>query len=315
MEEYEEKRADWMIVFFSVAISIIVMRISFFLIDIVDIYFGFLPGICIWFVKTNCFSFIISLCCAIYVVRILKDKSYKTNMNVLIILVILAIIPIHIKIGSNPVLINGRNNQIEVIYDQDISGVNITCKLMDKGKKYKPLICFLGSLTWWQGVDLLAKAVVLLVKRYSTPVKLLIIGDGPLRSEISRILKLTNVEFEITGFLPHIEALKLLGKSDVLVVPRKYSSITESCIPIKVIEAWALGVPVIITKHKILLTMGLKNMEHVMYCQPDPQSIAQSILSILNDAKLRNALSCSGLRVAQNFDYDTLAQRIVQCAS
>lgn len=41
------------------------------------------------------------------------------------------------------------------------------------------IIGFIGYLEWWQGVDILVKAVAKIKNLLDKPVKLLIVGDGP----------------------------------------------------------------------------------------------------------------------------------------
>jgi outer membrane biogenesis lipoprotein LolB len=52
-------------------------------------------------------------------------------------------------------------------------------------------------------------------------------------------------------------------------------STTSSNIPIKLLEAWVLGVPVVITKHKIFDVLGLVDRKHVVFCEPDVVDIAE----------------------------------------
>jgi glycosyltransferase involved in cell wall biosynthesis len=68
-----------------------------------------------------------------------------------------------------------------------------------------------------------------------------------------------------------------------MVLPRRKTPTTESGIPIKVVEAWALGVPVIVTKHQVFLDYRIKNYEDVIYCEPEPNSIANAILTLLTN--------------------------------
>ena len=53
-----------------------------------------------------------------------------------------------------------------------------------------------------------------------------------------------NILYVITGFLPHLEALKKMTILDVLAVPSRRNPATEFNIPIKILEAWAIGIPV-----------------------------------------------------------------------
>ena len=51
---------------------------------------------------------------------------------------------------------------------------------------------------------------------------------------------------------------------DVSVSPRKRIGTTELNIPIKVIEAWALGIPIITTKHKVFLKYGIRDLKDII---------------------------------------------------
>jgi glycosyltransferase involved in cell wall biosynthesis len=179
-------------------------------------------------------------------------------------------------------------------------------------RKNAHIIGFLGSLAWWQGADVLVKAVAKLKDMLDKPVTLLIVGDGPERRKIEELCRQLGVNCCITGFVRHEEALRYLMGFDVLVVPSIRTSTTESNVPIKVIEAWALGVPVITTKHEVYEYMGLKDGEDIVYCDPDPNDLANKILAVLKNEGLRKRLSERGSLLAKNFYYDDIALRLLE---
>lgn len=171
---------------------------------------------------------------------------------------------------------------------------------------------FIGTIFWWQGVDILANAVA--IARARNPnIRLLIIGDGPPeeRETVERICRNLSVQCEITGYLPHEEALRKLSEVDVMVIPSRRMSTRETKIPIKIIEAWALGVPVITTKHKVFLDYGIRHLQEVVYCEPEPKNVAEAILLVLSDQKLRQSLRLNGHEIAKKFDYDKIATRMI----
>jgi glycosyltransferase involved in cell wall biosynthesis len=173
----------------------------------------------------------------------------------------------------------------------------------------KVRIGFIGSLAWWQGVDILAVAVTK-VKKKLPNVELFIVGDGPLRERVIEICKSGGVSFKVTGYVPHDVALAYLKNFDVLVLPSRRTSATESHIPIKVVEAWALGVPVIVTSHKIFKSV-CKDGEDVVFVKPDPNDVAEKILLVISDSKLREKLSRNGQILARNFNYNEIAKRLL----
>lgn len=169
---------------------------------------------------------------------------------------------------------------------------------------------FIGSLSWWQGVDILAYAMPLIGKEMPS-VKLVVIGDGELRPMLEGLCKELNVTYEVTGFLPHEEALRRLSMLDVMVLPSKSISTTESNLPIKVLEAWALGVPVIVTRHRVFVDNHIRGGEDVIYCEPNPESVAKAILLLLNDDKMKLKLAKRGPKLAECFDYAKIVEKIL----
>jgi glycosyltransferase involved in cell wall biosynthesis len=175
--------------------------------------------------------------------------------------------------------------------------------------KDKVRIGFLGSLTWWQGVDILAEAVAI-VKERLPDVELFVVGDGPMRNKVAEICGKHKVKCVITGFVPHEEALRYLRSFDVLVLPSRRTSATEANVPIKVVEAWALGVPVIVTSHEVFKAICMDG-EHVVFVRPNPGDVAEKILLLFSDQRLKEKLKRNGEALAQNFDYDKIARRLV----
>ena len=168
---------------------------------------------------------------------------------------------------------------------------------------------FLGSLAWWQGLDIVAEAVAI-VKEKLPNVELFIVGDGPMREKVASLCENHKIKYTVTGFVSHEEALKYLRSFDVLVLPRRKTSTTESAVPIKVVEAWALGIPVIVTSHEIFRSM-CKDGEDVLFVEPNHEDVAKKILLLALNPKLRGRLARNGQTLAQSFDYKTIAERLL----
>ncbi len=213
--------------------------------------------------------------------KLIKRRSFKHKLE-----------PLEIPPGVNPSLINKVLTQPH----EKIPRNNIN-------------IGFIGSLAWWQGADLLVRAMEI-VQISESRVKLFIIGDGPLREEISRISKELDIDCKITGYIPHEEALNYLKSLDIMVLPSLKLSTTDSNIPIKVIEAWALGIPVIVTRHKVFSNRYVDG-EDVIFCEPHPKDIARAILFLLRDRDILLKLAKRGPELASEFSYDKIADRLL----
>jgi glycosyltransferase involved in cell wall biosynthesis len=172
------------------------------------------------------------------------------------------------------------------------------------------VVGFVGLLSWWQGVDRLVKAVAEVSRQANQPVTLLIVGDGPERARVEELCRALGVRCVLTGSVRHEVALALLSVLDVLVVPSVRMSTTSSNIPIKLLEAWALGVPVVITKHKIFEVLGLADRKHVVFCEPDVADIAEKTLMVLTNETLRKELIKNGSAFVKIFYYDFLVQNM-----
>lgn len=189
-------------------------------------------------------------------------------------------------------------NKIEKIkHEED------TCRGSFDGKK----IGFIGVLAYWQGIDILLQAFKIVLKK-NPNAKLYIIGGGPQENELRALVYKYNLHKNVflMGRMPHLKTLKFLKSFDMLVVPSRHTIETDFNVPIKIIEAWSLGVPVIVTKHKIF-SMLCKNYEDVVFCEPEPYSIATAIIDLLSNDKLRLKLIEHGYKLASMFDYDKIA--------
>lgn len=86
----------------------------------------------------------------------------------------------------------------------------------ERGRSRTPVAVYLGSLETWQGLFIILDAVDRLVDR-QIPIRLLIIGDGPLRSEIEHRVRdraLTE-HVVLTGALPTQEMARKLATADI----------------------------------------------------------------------------------------------------
>jgi glycosyltransferase involved in cell wall biosynthesis len=169
---------------------------------------------------------------------------------------------------------------------------------------------FVGALFWWQGVDILVRAVSKLASS-GVRIKLVLVGDGPERNRILGLCHKLKVDCIITGYMNHEMALKIMSQLDVLVVPRVRMSSTENVLPIKIIEAWALGIPVIATRHKIFDYLGLRDGEDLLYCEPEPSDVADKIMILVNDIELRRKLANNGHLRASEFCYEKISRRLL----
>lgn len=174
-------------------------------------------------------------------------------------------------------------------------------------------IGFVGKFSSYQGIDVLIRAMQRVQKVFPKAV-LFLIGSYPsLHSSEYQKMKLLienlTVKTKIIGVVPHEDALKFLSSFNMLVVPRRRFSSTELNLPIKVLEAFALGVPVVMTKHAICDEVFRGN-EAVLFVEPDPKDVASKIMLLLSDEKLRARLQKNGRILVERFNYASIAYNL-----
>jgi glycosyltransferase involved in cell wall biosynthesis len=167
-----------------------------------------------------------------------------------------------------------------------------------------------GSANWWDGSDILLESMPIIAKSQPNVVLNFVFGTGDMR--IVNDLKLRAKELNIEnivfkGPLTHEEALAEMCQLSALVLPRRRTLSTEFTIPIKVMEALALGVPVIITHHKVF-DKAFKNYEDFIYVEPEAKDVAKKVLLLLSNPTLIHCLSERGLKRAMALSYDQVSE-------
>ena len=94
---------------------------------------------------------------------------------------------------------------------------------------------FIGRLSYEKGIATLVDAAK------ASGVKLVIVGDGPLRASLSAKAEAANANIEFAGFQSGDNLFRLIRESRALVIPSEWY---ENA-PISVLEAYACGKPVV----------------------------------------------------------------------
>ncbi|BAZ98381.1 D-inositol 3-phosphate glycosyltransferase [Methanothermobacter sp. EMTCatA1] len=162
----------------------------------------------------------------------------------------------------------------------------------------KNIILFLGNLIQYKGPDILINAMKLVLERVPDT-ELIIVGDGPMKRELKKLSKALNIEKNIrfAGFIGNTFRKALYYKaSDIFCLPSTMS--TES-FGIVNLEAMACGLPVVASKIGGIPDI-IKNEETGLLVPPrNPHALAETIVYLLNDKKLRERMSSKGERIIE----------------
>ncbi len=166
-------------------------------------------------------------------------------------------------------------------------------------------IIFAGRLIKEKNVDLLIKATSL-IKRESPGINCIIVGDGPERGNLERLIYELNLEnnVHLKGVVEnHAQVLSYMKSSKVFVLPS-----TREGFGIVALEANACGLPIVTVKHHQNAACDLINEgENGFISELSEQDIAQKIKTILiNEQSLEN--KC--IEYSKKFDWGIIVDLI-----
>jgi colanic acid/amylovoran biosynthesis glycosyltransferase len=160
-----------------------------------------------------------------------------------------------------------------------------------------------------KGIPILLKAFSKVLDQHSDT-KLMLVGDGPMRMQIENLiheLKLTNntqMMSNLSSDDPRGDLLKVLWSTDIFILP----SLTardgdEEGTPLSLMEAQATGMPVVSTYHAGIPETVLEDKSGFLVPQNDPNSLAEKIICLLEDDRLRSNMGRCGRKfIEENFD-------------
>jgi glycosyltransferase involved in cell wall biosynthesis len=120
----------------------------------------------------------------------------------------------------------------------------------------------------------------------SANVPIVLVGDGPSREHLERVVWETRARATFTGFLSRTETLAWIAAARVLV----HASCAEAA-PTVVREARALGVPVVATASGDLASWA-RTDEGIVLVDPGREAIAEAIVSAM-DGRMKRGVSLS----------------------
>jgi colanic acid/amylovoran biosynthesis glycosyltransferase len=167
-------------------------------------------------------------------------------------------------------------------------------------KEVKQLFCA-ARLSPEKGLDFLIRCLKLLRDR-GFSLRLRLAGDGSQRAELQRLASELNVsEFvEFLGFLNEDEIIRELEASDLFVLP----SFVEG-VPVCVMEAMAIGVPVIATNIAGTSELVTHGVTGLLVRPSDSEALADAAVEMITNYEFRLRAAELGRKVVvENFDVE-----------
>jgi colanic acid/amylovoran biosynthesis glycosyltransferase len=151
-------------------------------------------------------------------------------------------------------------------------------------------VVFVGRFVDKKGVDDLLTALSLLDRP-----RALVIGSGPLSEKMRAYAAELGVDATFPGELPSDDVFRHIATSRMLVAPSRTAADGDSeGLPTTIIEASALGIPVVSTRHSGIPEAVVDSRTGLLGPERDPAALAANIARLLGDDELRRRLGAQG---------------------
>lgn len=175
------------------------------------------------------------------------------------------------------------------------------------------ILVFMGTIYDFAGLEQFISKFYLIEKKFPE-IKLLIVGDGPYRNTLEKIITKFNLnsKIHITGFIDQKYIPEYLSLADICINTFDINNVTKRIIPTKILEYMACGKPVITTP-----LLGIKEFfphDGFGVSFSDSEIFHESIINLLLDPIKMQKMSIEGNNyVKNNLDWkkitDTLSKK------
>lgn len=195
-------------------------------------------------------------------------------------------------------------------------GVDIhqfTMKQEYRQQNEKLRILSIARLVEKKGIEYSIKAMADVAKHHPHA-EYLIIGDGPSRNQLEQLVCRQGLEKQVRflGWMKQDEIIRIMGQSDILVAPSVTSeSGDQEGIPVVLMEALAMGLPVVSTYHSGIPELVHDGESGFLVPEKNVAGLARKLSILIEDEKLRHRLGQRGRQyVEKHYDLTRLNSQL-----
>lgn len=147
-----------------------------------------------------------------------------------------------------------------------------------------------------------------ILKEQAPKIKIIIVGEGPLRMELDKEARDSKVE-DIIFFLGFREDIpRILYSLDLFVLSSYLEGLGSS-----ILDAMACGLPVVATRTGGIPEVVVHRKTGLLVSPRNPQALAKAILKLYNDRELASRLGKRGYEmVRQKFSVQSMADKMIR---
>ena len=175
-------------------------------------------------------------------------------------------------------------------------------------------ILSVGRLVEKKGFDVLLHALSSLGAENPFPVRLTLVGDGPMRTKLEALASglPPNVEVDFRGDMVNTQAMELMSRADLFVLPCAVASSGDrDGIPVALMEAMAFGRCVVSGDLETIRELVEDGVSGVMVPPGDVRGLQRVLAELREDPQQRSTLGEQARRkVEGEFDLSLNAKRL-----
>jgi glycosyltransferase involved in cell wall biosynthesis len=183
----------------------------------------------------------------------------------------------------------------------------VDTELFRPGEDERTYVLWVGRFVPEKGLRFLIDAAKIVLKRHEE-VKFLLVGDGPLKSQIARsvVKKGLRRKFSFVGKMSQSDVARIMRDASMFVLP----SLKEG-FPKTLLEAMACGKPVIVSDIPGVREVVENGSSGILVPPGDSEALAQAIVKLLNEKDLRLKLGERVRRlVLEKYNWPKVAEQI-----
>jgi colanic acid/amylovoran biosynthesis glycosyltransferase len=166
-----------------------------------------------------------------------------------------------------------------------------------------------------KGLEYGIRAVAKLAK-YKNNIEYIIVGDGPLRGYLQRLvqkLQLSNT-VRMVGWKPQDQVIQILDRAHFLLAPSVTSkNDDQEGIPVALMEAMAMGLPVVSTQHSGIPELIENGVSGFLVPERDVEALFDRLKFLVEHPELWQKMGQHGRNcVSEHYDINKLNDRLIK---
>ena len=184
-----------------------------------------------------------------------------------------------------------------------------------RGENDERIILYVGRFIDLKGVDYLIRALPGVLEKYPKT-KCLLVGSGPMKDGLISLSKRLNLENKVI-FKDKVSQEKLINiysTANIFILPSIINKKKQTeGLGVVLLEAMACGIPVVGSNVGGIPDIIKDGETGLLTRQKDPDDIAEKVIKLLSDEKLRDKVVENGLNlVRQNFSWEIISDKFLK---